>query len=126
MVVSCPIGADVKVADVIMSDNTAGGFDLSLTASGQEVSLGTVPNQSVIAHETMFPMFAFKDAITSLMNNPLLQASHIDEYGNEWATFRFSVSNQNAASGAHVKVSDLDIIYDWETSLGGSSNFIEN
>ena len=44
-----PIGADVKVADVIMSDNTAGGFDLSLTASGQEVSLGTMPNQSVIA-----------------------------------------------------------------------------
>ena len=97
-----PIGADVKVADVIMSDNTAGDFDLSLTASGQEVSLGTVPNQSVIAHETMFPMFAFKDAIVSLMNNPLLQASHIDEYGNEWATFRFSVSNQNAASGTHV------------------------
>ena len=58
-----PVGADIKVADIVMSDNTAGDFDLSLTASGQEVSLGTMPNQSVIAYETIFPMFAFKDAI---------------------------------------------------------------
>ena len=36
-----PMGADVKLADVIFSDNTAGDFDLTLTSSGQEVSLGT-------------------------------------------------------------------------------------
>jgi len=118
-----PIGADVKVADVVMSDNTAGAFDLSLTASGQEVSLGTMPNQSVIAYETVFPMFAFKSAITSLMNNPLLQASHVDAYGNEWATLHFKISNPNAASGTHVKLDNLDIIYDWETSLAGAENF---
>ena len=105
-----PIGADVKVADVVMSDNTAGAFDLSLTASGQEVSLGTMPNQSVIAYETVFPMFAFKSAITSLMNNPLLQASHVDAYGNEWATLHFKISNPNAASGTHVKLDNLDTV----------------
>ena len=57
------------------------------------------------------------------MNNPLLQASHIDAYGNEWATFHFSVSNQNAASGTHVKVDNLDVLYDWEATLGSTSNF---
>ena len=118
-----PIGADIRFADVILSNNTAADFDLSLTASGQEVSLGTMPNQSLLAYETIFPMFPFKDAITSLMTNPLLQASHIDAYGNEWATFHFKVSNQNAASGTEVTVGGLNVMYDWETTLGGSSNF---
>ena len=45
------------------------------------------------------------------MNNPLLQASYIDAYGNEWATFQFKVSNQNASSGTHVSVGSLDIVY---------------
>ena len=118
-----PIGADVRLADVILFDNTAGGFDLSLIASGQEVSMGTMSNQSLLAYETIYPMFGFKNAIVSLMNNPLLQASHVDEYGNEWATFQFKISNQNAASGTQVTVGDLDVIYDWETTLGAATHF---
>ena len=118
-----PMGADVKLADVIFSDNTAGDFDLTLTSSGQEVSLGTMPNQSLLAYETVYPMFPFTNAINSLMSNPFVQHSHTDEYGNQWATLHFNAVNTNAASGTQVTVSDLDIIYDWETTLGGSSNF---
>ena len=118
-----PIGSEINLADVILYDNTAGAFDLSLVASGQVVALGTMPNQSLLAHETMYPRIAFKDAINSLMNNPLLQASYIDAYGNEWATFQFKVSNQNASSGTHVSVGNLDIVYEWETTLGAAANF---
>ena len=75
-----------------------------------------MPNQSILAHETMYPSIAFKDAINSLMTNPLLQASYIDDYGNEWATFQFKVSNENASSGAEVLIGDLDIVYTWETT----------
>jgi hypothetical protein len=46
VVVSClPMGAEVYVADVIMSNNTAGAFDIKLvSSSGQEFDLGTVEN----------------------------------------------------------------------------------
>ena len=30
-----PMGAEVQLADVVMYDNTAGGFDLTLSSSGQ-------------------------------------------------------------------------------------------
>ena len=118
-----PMGADINLADVVMSNNTAGAFDLKLVASGQEINLGTVQNQSLISHETTYPRIAFKEAISALMNNPLLQASYIDDYGNEWATFQFRISNQNASSGAQVKISNLDIVYSWETMLGAAENF---
>ena len=79
-------------------------------------------NQTVIAHETIYPSLELKEAINSLMANPLLQASFIDDYGNEWVTFQFKVSNQNASSGSEVIISDLDIVYDWETTLSASEN----
>ena len=118
-----PIGADVQIADVVLWNNTAGEFDLSLVASGQEISFGTMANQSLIAYETVYPSIALKDAINSLMNNPLLQPSYVDDYGNEWATFQFKVSNQNAPSGSHVIVGKLDVVYEWETILDESDNF---
>ena len=68
-------------------------------------------------------MFDFKGAINSLLNNPLLQISYIDDYGNNWATFHFDVENTNAASGSSVVARDLDIIYDWHTTLGAVNNF---
>ena len=58
-----------------------------------------------------------------MLNNPLLQASYIDAYGNEWATFQFRVTNQNASSGSQVAVGSLDIVYDWETTLGAAESF---
>ena len=118
-----PIGAEINFADVAFSDNTAANFTLSLTSGGQEFSLGDMPNQSILAYETLESMFAFENALTSLLNNPLLTVSYIDDYGNNWATFHFKVVNVNAASGTQVTVRDLDIIYDWETTLSGSSNF---
>ena len=118
-----PLDSDVKLADVILSGNTAGAFDLSLVASGQEVDLGTMENRSLIAYETVYPMFSLKDALNSLLNNPLLAPSHIDDYGNQWATFNFEVVNINASSGSQVTVSNLDVIYDWETTLDAAENF---
>jgi len=118
-----PIGADINLADVAFSNNTAADFTLSLTSGAQEFSLGDMPNQTVLAYETLDSMFAFENALTSLLNNPLLTVSYTDDYGNDWATFHFKVVNINAASGKQVTVRDLDIIYDWETTLGASSNF---
>jgi len=117
-----PMGADIQLADVILSNNTVGEFDLHLTASGQDIFLGTMANQTVIAHETIYPGLELKEAINSLMANPLLQASLIDDYGNEWVTFQFKVSNQNASSGSEVIISNLDIVYHWETTLSASEN----
>ena len=68
----------------------------------------------------MYPSIPLKDAFNSLLSNPLLQASYIDDYGNEWATFQFKVSNENASSGAEVLIGDLDIVYTWETTLSAS------
>ena len=118
-----PMGADIQLADVILSNNTVGEFDLHLTASGQDIFLGAMANQTVIAHETIYPSLELKEAINSLMVNPLLQASLIDDYGNEWVTFQFKISNQNASSGSEVIISNLDIVYHWETTLSASENF---
>ena len=119
-----PMGSEVYFADVIMSNNTAEDFDLKLVSnSGQEYDLGTVANQSLISYETSYPMFPLKDALNSLLTNPLIQPSYIDEYGNMWATFKFEIVNINASSGTEVTVSDLDVFYDWETTLSSSNNF---
>jgi hypothetical protein len=119
-----PMGAEVYVADVIMSNNTAGAFDIKLvSSSGQEFDLGTVENKSLIARETVYPMIDLKSALNSILTNPLLQPSYIDEYDNNWATFKFEIVNINASSGTEVTISDLDVFYDWETTLSGSHNF---
>ena len=119
-----PMGADVRVADVILADNTAGDFTLSLISSGgPEYALGTMPNQTVLAYETLENMFDFESALISLLNNPLTQHSYEDDYGNQWVTFQFKVVNANAASGTQVSVRDLDITYNWDATLGASINF---
>ena len=118
-----PKGASVNNADIVFDGNTAENFTLTLTSSGQDVSLGTMPNQSVIAVETLDSMFAFGSAINQLLSNPLLQTSHVDAYGNEWATFHFDVVNNNAQSGSTVTARDLDVIYDWSTTIGATENF---
>ena len=53
----------------------------------------------------------------------LININWFSDHTSYMETFHFSVSNQNAASGTHVVVDNLDILYDWETSLGGSNNF---
>ena len=115
-----PYGASVLAADIKMSNNTAGDFDLSLTASGQQVSFGKMENRSLISFETVFPMFDLESALNSLLGNPLVQPTYVDEYGNSWVTFQFDISNVNAASGTNVTARDLDIIYDWEGVIDGS------
>ncbi|MFL2961924.1 MAG: hypothetical protein ACJZ2K_02960 [Candidatus Poseidoniaceae archaeon] len=119
-----PMGAEVYLADVIMSNNSAGAFDIKLvSSSGQEFDLGTVENKSLISYDTVYPMLQLKDALNSILTNPLLQPSYIDEYDNNWATFKFEIVNINASSGTEVTISHLDVFYDWETSLTSSHNF---
>jgi len=119
-----PMGAEVYLADVIMSNNSAGAFDIKLvSSSGQEFDLGTVENKSLISYDTVYPMLQLKDALNSILTNPLLQPSYIDEYDNNWATFKFEIVNINASSGTEVTISHLDVFYDWETSLTSSHHF---
>ena len=117
-----PKGATVVNSDITFTDNTAYNLTLALTSGGQEESLGTTPNQSIIAYETMENMFDFTSAINSLLNNPLVPVSVIDEFGNQWITMHFSVSNTNAPSNSGVNIQDLDIIYDWHTTLDAADN----
>ncbi|MDP6870024.1 MAG: hypothetical protein QGI21_04555 [Candidatus Poseidoniaceae archaeon] len=119
-----PKGSDVTFADLVFSGNTAEGFELKLTSSGQEETVGTMPNASIISIESLDPTFTstFVNALNNLLYNPLLQTSYIDNYGNEWATFHLDINNPNAQSGSSVKVSHLDILYDWQMTLDGNHN----
>ncbi len=117
-----PIGAEVIGAEVIFDGNTAGDFTMDLSSSGQDYSFGTMPNQTLLAYDTIGEFANMTDALNTLLNNPLLQVSYNDEYGNDWATFRFNIENINAASGTQVTVKGLDILYNWERTLGAANN----
>jgi len=117
-----PIGATVVNSDVTFSSNTAEDFVLKLTSGGQEESFGTMPNQSIISYETLESMFDFTTALNNLLSNPLVPVSYVDEYGNEWITLHFNAVNANAASGSSVIVQNLDVIYEWNTTLNAVNN----
>ena len=63
-----PIGADISLADVVFADNTAANFTLTLTSSGQDVAMGVMPNQSILAFETLESMLI----ALQVCNTPLL------------------------------------------------------
>ena len=117
-----PIGADVMVSEVVFDNNTAGDFTLALSSSGQDYAFGTVPDQPTIAFDTVGNLVNLTGGLNDLLQNPLLQISHTDEYGNDWATFRFNIENVNAAGGSQVTVKELDIVYSWERTLGAANN----
>ncbi|HIF46732.1 MAG TPA: hypothetical protein EYQ73_08105 [Candidatus Poseidoniales archaeon] len=117
-----PKGANISNTDITLSGNTIGEFSLSLISSGQEKTIGQMPNQSLISFETMPMMFSLTDSLNEYMNDPLLQTSVIDEYGNEWSTFQLKIVNTNALSNSQVTVSHLDIFYDWTMTLGVGQN----
>ena len=116
-----PITADVQNTNILFDDNTIGEFDLELSSSGQSYSFGMMPGSTLVAYENG-NFINLTDGINTLLSNPLVQVSYTDEYGNDWATFKFDVSNINASSGTSVTVKSLDIIYDWERTLGAANN----
>ena len=85
--------------------------------------MGTMANLSILKFDTVFPPLPLKDAISSLMSNPLVQPSHVDEFGNEWIKFDFKVSNQNASTNSGLKFTDLDVLYSWSTTISENEYF---
>ena len=65
----------------------------------------------------MFSKLPFKDALQSLLANPLVGATDSDEFGNQWIRFDFKLSNPNASVNSDITLSDLDILYKWETTI---------
>ena len=112
-----PVGAEIQFAEVIMKNNTIGEFDISLRSGSQEYTMGKMSNQSLLVYENMFSQLPFKDALTSLLANPLVTHFHEDDFGNRWVKFDFKISNQNASTNSDVTFSDLVILYNWETTL---------
>ena len=120
-----PRGANVSLADIVFDNNSIYsttdmmiGFDLELLAGTQSISLGSMDNRSTYYNEDLPMAIDYATAINSLMSNPMVPSAVIDEYGTEWVAFRFGVDSPNATTGASIDLRGLDIIYDWETSIG--------
>ena len=96
------------------------GFDFSVLSGTQSVSLGEVGNFT-----RMLPEFLSETdltaALNSLLSNPLVPVSHIDAYGNEWMTFRFKAESPNASTGATMVIRDIDVVYNFTTTLDNSN-----
>ena len=125
-----PRGANVTLADIAFDNNTIYsttdqmiGFDLSILAGTQSVALGAMDNRTTYYNEDLPMAIDYASAINSLMNNPMVPAAVIDEYGTEWVAFRFAVDSPNATTGASIDLRGLDLIYDWETSIGDAEGF---
>lgn len=126
-----PVGADVVAASFAMDSNSVSsvnnaseGFDLTLTSTGQDVSLGSFENFTIWLPEGSAEYVDFSAAIQSLLDNPMVSISHTDIYGNEWVSIHFAVSNDNATTGSSVRIVDLSILYDLEKTLGASHGLV--
>ncbi|MGB1098619.1 MAG: hypothetical protein ACPG34_05000 [Poseidonia sp.] len=125
-----PEGADITAADFGMdqisirsnSDPTE-GFELSLMAGSQSVVLGDMPNSTTLVQEMLNQPMDFVGALKSLMTNPSVAGTHQDEFGRYWVMFRFMVDSPNASSGTTLDLVDLDIVYDYATTLDETDGF---
>lgn len=124
-----PMGAEISSADVsfdgvsIRSNTDPNeGFSLSLLAGSQSTSLGDMPNLTIISQEVLIDPMPLKDALNSLLSNPLVAGNELDDFGREWLKFRFSVDSPNASSGTTLDIVDLDIVYNYSTTLTTSDN----
>ena len=112
-----PVGAEIQFAEITMRNNTIGEFDISLRSGTQEYGMGTMENQTLLTYNNMFTKLPFKDALQSLLANPLVGATDSDEFGNQWIRFDFKLSNPNASVNSDITLSDLDILYKWEATI---------
>ena len=74
-----PRGANVTLADIVFDNNTIYsttdqmiGFDLSILAGTQSVSLGSMDNRTTYYNEDLPMAIDYASAINSLMNNPMV------------------------------------------------------
>jgi hypothetical protein len=122
-----PKGATVLSTDFVLDEmmihsttDPTEGFDFSVLSGTQSVSLGEVGNFT-----RMLPEFLSETdltaALNSLLSNPLVPVSHIDAYGNEWMTFRFKADSPNASTGATMVIRDIDVVYNFTTTLDNSN-----
>lgn len=119
-----PEGAEVSSADisfdqVSIRSNTdpTEGFKLSLMAGSQSVDLGDMPNATVLFPESLTIPMDFKGALNSLLTNPSVAGTHEDEFGRYWVKFRFMIESANASSGTSAKLVNLDVVYNYSTTL---------
>ena len=126
-----PVGADVIAGSFAMDSNTISslsnaseGFDLVLTSSGQEASLGSFENFTIWLPEASAQYVDFTAAIQSLLDNPMVAVSHTDVYGNDWVSIHFGVSNENASTGSSVRMVDLNVLYDLEQTLAAGHGLV--
>ncbi|MEC8632919.1 MAG: hypothetical protein VXY10_05740, partial [Candidatus Thermoplasmatota archaeon] len=125
-----PEGADITAADFGMdqisirsnSDPTE-GFELTLMAGSQSVVLGDMPNSTTLVQEMLNQPMDFVGALQSLMTNPSVAGTHQDEFGRYWVMLRFMVDSPNASSGTTLDIVDLDIVYDYGTTLDETDGF---
>ena len=122
-----PEGADVRAADfgldqisVRSNSDPAEGFELTLMAGSQSQVLGDMPNATTLVQEMLTTPFDFKNALNALLTNPSVAGTHQDEFGRYWVMFRFMVDSPNASSGTSIDFVDLDIVYDYETTLNAA------
>ncbi|MCS5536666.1 MAG: hypothetical protein NZ770_01035, partial [Candidatus Poseidoniaceae archaeon] len=126
-----PVNSDIVAANfaldsnsIFSNNNASEGFDLALVSSGQEISLGTFDNFSIWIPESAIVEVDFAGAIQNLIDNPMVPVSHTDAYGNDWVSFHFKATSPNASTGASVRVLDLNVLYDWEQTLGASHGMV--
>ena len=125
-----PEGAEVKAADFGMdqisirsnSDPTE-GFELTLMAGSQSEVLGDMPNSTTLVQEMLSQPIDFVGALNSLLTNPSVAGTHQDEFGRYWVMFRFMVDSPNASSGTTLDLVDLDVVYDYSTTLNAVDGF---
>jgi len=119
-----PVGADLWMSSFNMDQNTIystldseEGFELSLSANGQSVLIGSVPNGTTIISSSIDPPLDLMGAIENLVANPGVKKEHTDAYGNEWYRFKFEIESPNATTGSSVTFRDISIMYNWSRVL---------
>ena len=127
-----PRGANILAAEVALDQNTIysnnnpeEGFVMDILSGSQNVTLGEWQNVSTWSSGGFHtPDVDFKGALNSLMNNPMVPTSHVDQYGNEWISFHFKAQSPNASTGASMRMQNLIILYDWNTELGSTHDLV--
>ena len=125
-----PEGAEVTAAEFGMdqisirsNNDPTEGFEMTLMAGSQSVVLGDMPNSTTLVQEMLTDPVDFKGALNSLLTNPSVAGTHQDEFGRYWVMFRFMVDSPNASSGTTLDIVDMDIVYDYSTTLNAADGF---
>ncbi len=127
-----PKGAQVLAAELAFDQNTIHsniddniGFDLELLSGNQNETLGEFGNLTEWTSDGFnLPIVDFKTIINNLLVNPMVPTSHIDAYGNEWISLHFKITSPDASTGSSLRLNNLIILYDWQTTLGSQQNLV--